>query len=315
MSERDSASATPAAPSARPIGFHVSIEGGLTRAVDRARERGCTAMQIFCGNPRAWRWACRSEHDVQAFRTRRTRAGLVPLVVHSCYLVNVCSPDRAVRRRSLSRLAAEFATARAIGAEHYVLHPGTARGRRPSWAVETAARTIVRAAGRSRAGGRVSGPSLLLETTATRHGPGGRMETLGQLLDRVRQTAAFPHVGLAVDTCHVFATGYDVRRRDEVDRLAADLVAAGGEHAVGLIHVNDARDPCGSGRDRHEHIGRGTIGTDGLKLVLNHPSLSAAPLILETPWESVAADRRNLRAVLRLLPGSHGRHAWPTGSA
>ncbi len=280
----------------RRIGFHVSVEGGLDRAVGRALERGCTALQLFAGNPRGWRL---QERDAAAFarlRDARARADLAPLFVHSCYLINPCSADRGVLARSIRRLAAELEAAADMRADYYVLHPGSHKGKPPAWGIERAAQAIASALERAAAD-----VPVLLEGTASEHGPGGDFGRLGALIERLASAVPGARVGIAVDTCHAFGAGYDFRDGSEVDRLVRDVDGAVGLDALRLLHVNDSRDAPGSRRDRHEHIGRGTIGRRGLANLLNHPALSALPLILETPWESVEADRRNLAAVRQLL--------------
>jgi deoxyribonuclease-4 len=280
----------------RRIGFHVSIEGGLSRAVERAADRGCTCLQVFCGNPRAWAFAERSRGELEEFHDARADAGLAPLFVHACYLINPCASDPDVLRRSMRRMAQELALSAEMGADGYVLHPGSHKGRPADWGVARAAEAIGRAVARA---GRA--PMVLLENTASPHGPGGRMETLGRLVERIGAEAPGVPVGLAVDSCHAFGAGYDLRNADEVARLVREVDCCVGRERLRLLHVNDSRDEPGSHRDRHEHIGRGTIGKEGLSNLLNHPDLSTLPLVLETPWESAEQDRRNLAAVRAIL--------------
>jgi deoxyribonuclease-4 len=281
------------------VGFHVSIADGLPEAVDHALARGCTAFQVFCGNPRAWAFSERGEDESRCFRARRAESGLAPLVVHACYLANPCSCDAGVRARSVGRLAAELRVAAALGADHYVLHPGSHKGRSLSWGVARAVDTLGEALRRAGAA-----PVLLLENTASPHGPGGTPAALGALIGALGASAAAPQIGLALDSCHAFGAGYDLREPPEVDRLVRDLDDEIGLGRLELLHVNDSRDEPGSHRDRHEHIGRGMIGRAGLGNLLNHPALRGLPLILETPWESVEVDRWNLEAVLQLLEGA-----------
>lgn len=279
------------------IGFHVSIAGGFGRAVGRALERECTALQIFCGNPRAWALRRPDEGEIQAFCTARTRAGLHPLFVHSCYLVNPCSQDPNVLRRSIKRLGGELELSHCLGADAYVLHPGSHKGRPADWGILRASESIgsaLHAAGETV-------PALLLEGMASSHGPGGEMRRLGALIDRLKDGAPNHTFGIALDTCHLFGAGYDLRDHAEVERLVNDVDGNVGLPSLHLIHVNDSRDGPGSRRDRHTHIGEGTIGEVGLTKALNHPALNGKPLILETPWESAATDLQNLLAVLRLI--------------
>lgn len=286
----------------RRIGFHVSIEGGLPRAVERALERGCTTLQVFCGNPRGWEMQPRSAGEIAEFRQARARADLRPLFVHSCYLVNPASPDDAVYRRSVRRMSAELSASAAMGADCYVLHPGSHKGRTAEWGLDRAASAIAQAVRLALSEGN-SGHSaaVLLENMAAPYGPGSDFARLGRLVRQVESDMPTARMGVAVDSCHAFGAGYDLRHRGEVERLVADLRREIGLERLGLIHVNDSRDQPGSRRDRHHHIGKGTIGLEGLRNLLAHPAVSSRPMILETPWVSVATDRRNLKAALGLM--------------
>ena len=277
------------------LGFHVSIAGGLRKAVERGLERRCTTLQIFCGNPRAWAIGSRSEEEIESFKRARAQAGLAPLFVHACYLINPCAPDRTVFARSVRRMAEELRACAEIGAEFYIIHPGSHKERSPAWGVRRAAQAIAQAAERAGAAA-----EILLENTASPHGPGGSFETLGALIERTQARAPGLRLGVAIDSCHSFGAGYDLREPAEVERLVEEAHAAVDLSRVQLIHANDSRDPPGSGRDRHYHIGKGAIGTAGMRNLLCHPRLKALPVILETPWESLDADLRNMRAVRRL---------------
>ena len=282
----------------RRIGFHVSIAGGLCRAAARAVERECTAFQIFCDNPRGWATSRRPREALDALRAARAAVGLSPLVVHACYLINPCASDASVFTRTVRRMAHELRTAAEIGADFYVLHPGSHKGMPPDWAIERATKAITDA---TRGAG--TSPVVLLENTAASHGPGGDFQRLGSLVAALRDAAPELDLGLAVDSCHAFGAGYDLRNPAGVDRLLRDVDVAAGLWRVRLLHANDARDPCGSGRDRHWHIGQGTVGAAGLRNLLAHPALVGLPIILETPWQSVQRDLRNIRALRRLLGG------------
>ncbi|MEF8787994.1 MAG: deoxyribonuclease IV [Planctomycetota bacterium] len=185
-----------------------------------------------------------------------------------------------------------------MGADGYVLHPGSARGQPADRCIEAAADILRQALDEATAA-----PPLLLENTATEHGPGGRLEWLARLAEELEAGAGRAAVGVCLDTCHLFAAGYDVRDEAEVDRLLETIEATVGTDRVRLLHVNDARDGPGTGRDRHEHIGEGRIGRGGLRNVLLHPALRGTPAILETPWVSPEVDRENLQAVRDILGG------------
>ncbi len=238
----------------------------------------------------------RDPEELDAFRRERKRAALSPLVVHACYLINPCSESAEIRRKGRGRLRKELELAAQLGADFYVLHPGSNKNRPLEWTANHSATTLAAAADGLR-----KPPCLLLENTASAHGPGGSWQATARVLDALRDDAPHLETGVAIDSCHAFAAGYDFHDAEEVERLAADVKAAVGLSKLRLLHVNDARDPAGSRRDRHEHIGRGAIGRDGLGNLLRHPAFGGLPLILETPWESVEVDRRNLGAVLKLL--------------
>ena len=285
----------------RKVGLHVSIAAGLPRSVPRALARCCETFQIFCANPRGWNLSSRSQEELEAFRLDRRAAGLEPLFVHSCYLINCCAADEGVFRKSVSRLAYELETSAALGAGGYVLHPGTCKARPARWRLKRAARAIGKALDLTH-----GSVPILLETTASSHGPGGGFEQLGELAASVESSSARAEVGFCVDSCHVFARGYDLRIAGEVDRLVAHIEDATGPGRVRLLHLNDSRDECGSGRDRHQHLGEGTIGPEGLRNFLTHPALDSLPVILETPWESEAVDRRNIQGCQGIgAPAAH----------
>jgi deoxyribonuclease-4 len=273
----------------RPLGFHVSIAGGLPKAIERAVERECSCLQIFCGNPRAWATTERSDEEIENFRAARTTADLSPVAVHACYLINPCSPDDEVFRRSIGRMRWELETSARIGAEFYVIHPGSSKGREAEWTLQRAAESLseaLRAADAS--------PCILLENTAGEHGPGGSFPLTADLIAAVEAMSPDHELGIAVDTCHAFAAGYDIRQPEEVNRLVEEIDSALGLSRLKLLHTNDARDPAGSGRDRHQHIGEGEIGDPGFTNLLSQPTLAGIPAILETPWESVETDLRNI---------------------
>jgi deoxyribonuclease-4 len=268
----------------------------LRLAVQRALERECTTFQIFCGNPRAWDMGGRDAAEVEAFRAARKEAGLSPLFVHACYLINLCAPDPAVFDKSVHRMADELAASVEAGADCYVVHPGSHKMMSPAWGVARASEAIVRAAdlvGRC--------PTLLLENTALSCGPGHSFRRLAEVIEAVRRSLPDLDIGIALDSCHAFVAGYDFRRRDGLQRLVQDISTTVGLSSVRLVHANDARDEAGSGRDRHWHIGQGTIGQFGLRNLLLQRDLCRVPVILETPWKGVAEDLQNIRRLRRII--------------
>jgi len=280
---------TPSPALPRRIGFHISVGGGLRRVVRRALDRGSNALQVFCGSPVQWALPERAEGEVRAFAAERLEADLHPLVVHGCYLINPCAHDRTVRRRSIRRLADELAMAARMGADLYVLHAGSHKGRPATWGLRRAAQSLVgawRRAGIPEA----DSPWLLLENLATPHGPGGDMARLGELARRVSTRLPGAGVGVCIDTAHAFAAGYDLAHPAEADRLAADVEQHIGTERLRLLHVNDSAAPAGRGHDRHADIARGQIGAGGLAAVVNHPALRRLPIVMETPEATVESQ-------------------------
>jgi len=279
-----------------PIGFHVSISGGLARAVAETVKRGCTAMQVFCGGPSNWRLPERTPEEFTALHQARADAGLGPIYVHACYLISSCSPNEETRRKSIARLTAGLQIAAQMDAAGYVLHPGSAKGRPMDWAIDLAAESISEALGAAQ-----NAPPLLLENTASQHGPGGRFDNLAALMAKIRSALPDADLGVTLDSCHAWAAGHDLSSPEAVQRMVDEIDATVGVESLQLIHLNDARDACGSHRDRHAEIGQGEIGADALRNFLLNPTLHDLPIILETPGDTVADDVRNLEAALALM--------------
>lgn len=282
------------------IGLHVSIAGGFTKAAERALALGCETIQVFTRSPRGWQAAGLDAGETAGFRAAVTSAGIAPVFVHAPYLVNLATTDRALAARSCAVLAEELDRAAAIGALGVVVHPGHAadRDRAPA----RTARRVAQALRRSR-----SRTLLLLENTAgAATDIGSRFADLAAIIAAVAEhrasSAGADRLGVALDTAHLLAAGAEIRTRAGLDMTLRDFDAAVGLARLHLLHLNDSRFGLGSGRDRHWHIGRGEIGLDGFRTIINHPLLRHLPAILETPRSSAADDRRNLAAVRSLLP-------------
>ena len=259
------------------FGAHLSIAGGVERAVERARAIQAKCLQLFVKPPQQWRFQPLHDKDAARFRSAAADAGLSPLVGHASYLVNLATPDEALYEKSLQCLLAEWDRAERLGLEFLVLHPGSHTGSGEAAGLARIAGALdrlhgVRPAQKCR---------ILLETTAGAGSTlGGRLEHLRYLLETC---GAGDRLGIAIDTCHLFVAGYDLRTPSAVDETLGKIDAAVGLGRVGVVHANDAKGALGSHRDRHEHIGRGKIGREGFRALVNHPALAALPFILETP--------------------------------
>lgn len=279
------------------LGCHVKISGGLLKAVDRALERGCRTFQIFLSNPRGWKGSDELPRELEEFGLRCEEEGLEPVFIHTIYLVNLASPSEEVLEKSIAAVVANLRAAEVLGEAAVVTHLGSHGGA----GLEEGIRRVV--GGLRRIMDLFEGSaSLLLETTA---GSGDTMgHSFSQLGRIIGELGDDPRLGVCLDTCHVFAAGYDVRTRDGLESTLQELEKEVGPQRLRLVHANDSRGKMGSRVDRHMHLGEGEIGVEGFRVMLAHPVLRGVPWILETPEMTVEADVRNLRLLLSLYRGT-----------
>jgi deoxyribonuclease IV len=269
------------------IGAHVSVAGGLERAVGNATAVGCESLQVFVSNARGWAPPPVDPAADERFRADLQAAGLGPLFVHAPYLVNFASASPLTRERSREVVAATLAKAAAIGATGVVVHAGAALASGRTAGLATTREALLPLAD-------AAGPDLVLELTAgTRGALASRFEEMAELLAACEH---HPRLKVCMDTCHAQAAGYDLGDPAGVAKALDELFATLGERVV-LVHANDSRDPVGAGRDRHCPIGTGTIGDQGFAAILSHPGLAALPVITETTGDpdQMAADLTRLK--------------------
>jgi deoxyribonuclease IV len=275
------------------IGAHVSTAGGLHRAVERGVERGCRAIQIFNQSPRMWRPTAYGEEDFGAFNEAIAQTDIGAVVIHGVYLLNCASEDAGLRRKSLASLTHSLRVGAAIGARGVVLHPGSAKTGDVKRALARAGKTIAAALSES------EGCPLHLENTA---GTGG---TLGRSIDELaallQAAGGSARLGVCLDSCHLLASGYDIRTRAGVDSLLAEVSSKVGIERIGSLHLNDSQTPLGSNRDRHANVGKGELGEAGCAAFLAAPAFERLPCVLETagdgdgPTSAELALAENLR--------------------
>jgi deoxyribonuclease-4 len=259
------------------IGAHVSPAGGLPKAIARGVERGCRAIQIFNQSPRMWKSSPYREEDVAAFIEAMAASPIDAVLIHTVYLVNCASEDPEIRAKSLSSLVSSLRAGAQIGACGVVLHPGSAKAGDVPEAIARAGETIREALAESEE------CPLHLENTAGTGGTLGRsVEELAILLEAC---GGDERLGLCLDSCHLFATGYDIRTVAGMDAAMREVAARVGLHRVGSLHLNDSQTPLGSNRDRHANVGAGELGENGCAAFLSAPELETLPCILETPGE------------------------------
>ena len=275
------------------LGVHVSISGGIDKAVTRARDLRCSAMQIFSRNPRGWKASPLSPRVVAAFRGALKDGGIDPVVVHTPYLLNLASADETLHRRSIAALKLDVERAEQLGARYVVTHLGSAGEKGRAFGLKRVIdglRPVI---------SRESSVSVLLENSAgAGNSVGVFFEEFEEIVERL---GAMGRLGICFDSCHGFAAGYDFRSPKETEALVREMDRTVGLSRLALLHLNDCAGALGAHRDRHAHIGKGKIGLGGFRALLGHPSLRMVPMILETPKKTPRDDLRNLSRVRRLI--------------
>jgi deoxyribonuclease-4 len=275
------------------LGVHTSIAGGLTNALADAVRLGCECMQMFVRNQRQWRAGVLSAVQLEEWNRARAApdaAGITPIVVHDSYLINMASPDAATAQRSYESFRDELDRCDQLGLDYLVTHPGSHLDGSPADGLGRLAEALNRLA-EDRPGAKAV---VLLETTAGQGSNlGWRFEQLADVLNLLPPPLgegngegipkAGLRVGVCLDSCHVFAAGYDLRTPQALARTLDEFDAIIGLDRLRAIHINDSRRELGSRVDRHEHIGQGFIGDAGFWSLLHEPRLAAMPMILETP--------------------------------
>lgn len=281
----------------RRIGIHTSTAGGVQNAAERAYRLGCNTFQIFSSSPR--QWAPYELSEPQCAEMNRLRAGydMKPLVVHCNYLINLASSNELFLQKSMAAFRGEVERALSLCAEYLVLHPGSFRGAdREQGLLRTAAAI---AASTQRLDMAKGGLTLLIENTAgSEFSLGGSFEQVAEILERLK--GIIP-VAACIDTCHTHVAGYDIVSEAGLRETLQHLDAAIGLDRVRVWHCNDAKAARGSKLDRHEQIGKGSIGKEAFRALLNDPRLAHAAFIAETPIHRPGDDRRNVAALKSLV--------------
>jgi deoxyribonuclease-4 len=267
------------------IGAHMSVAGGVSKAVDRAVAHGCETLQIFTKNANQWRAKPLDPAEIKLFRQRIEQTGIMPVVSHASYLINLATTFPLLREQSIAAFIDEIDRAEALGLLGVVIHPGTCTAGPDDEALRLIADAI-RTAFKARPRGKTL---VLLEHTAGQGRTlGHRFEHLAAVIEHLRGSA---RVGVCLDTCHLVAAGYDITTEagyrdtfDAFDRLV-------GLERLKAFHGNDSKRPCGSRVDRHEHIGEGCIGLQPFRRLLTDPRFAALPILIETE-KTHAIERR-----------------------
>jgi deoxyribonuclease-4 len=278
------------------IGVHLGTAGGVSNAVEKAREIGANTFQIFSSSPRMWRAPKVDPKQAERMRELRAKLDVGPLVIHTSYLVNVCSQTADFREKSVAAFRGEMERALALGAEYLVLHPGSWKGLTRDEGLKLAAESIERAIDGLPWQG--TGFSILIENTAgAEFSLGGSFEQVAELVALLRAHAP---VGVCLDTCHTHVAGYDIVSAEGYEETMRQAAATVGLDAVRVWHCNDAKAERGSKLDRHEHIGQGLIGVEPFRRLLNDERFAHCAFIAETPVDEPGDEERNVRVLKSL---------------
>jgi deoxyribonuclease-4 len=275
------------------IGAHVSTGGGLVRAIERAEERTCDAIQIFNQSPRMWRPTRYSDDDFAEFREAMGNSRVAVVAIHMIYLINPAAKDREMQRKSLESLTHALWVGDGIGALGVVVHPGALKDDSRTNARKRAIKLIKEALARSE-----RCPIIYENTAGSPQLLGLDFDETAELIDR---TGGPKRLGLCIDSCHLHATGYDVRTPDGMKDLVDEIEVKVGLEQLKLLHVNDSRDKRGSNRDRHAPIGKGEIGRKGFRAFLGERRLQGVPAVLEGPGiDGHNVARKDVQLIRRL---------------
>jgi len=291
------APAKPPKHTARRIGIHTSTAGGIQNAAERAYRLGCNAVQIFSSSPRQWApYLLQPGHVSEMIRLRR-QYDLKPLVIHANYLVNLAGGNPDFHAKSIAAFHGEIERALALHADFLVLHPGSFRGATRELGLQRAASAIAQAAeGLDLKAGKLK---ILIENTAgSEFSLGGSFEQVAELVHLLR---SYVPCAACIDTCHTHVSGYDIVSDEGYNATLALLDRTVGLKSVCVWHCNDAKAACGSKLDRHQHIGKGSIGLKTFRRLLNDPRLAKAAFIAETPIDEPLDDLTNVTALKKLV--------------
>jgi len=276
------------------FGFHISIAGGFSKIVERAEARGCETIQFFSRNPRGWNYSPLNKKEVEAFRSSIPSSDLSPIFLHMPYLPNIASSQSKFYKRSIRSIATDLQRAEHLGAHYLIIHIGHRLEASENQAIEAVSQGIDQAFEKVK-----NGVILLMENTA---GQGTEIGyTFGQIKKIIDGVLDHERVGVCLDTAHSFEAGYDLSNKDGIERTLEAFDQTLGLKRLHLLHLNDSKTPLGSRKDRHWHIGEGHIGREGFRCLVNHPSLSHLPGIMETPRKDTVEDLKNMEVIRSLV--------------
>ena len=278
------------------LGAHMSIAGGVHTAVERGISIGCTTMQMFVKNNNQWRGKELSDEDIATYKKLLRESSIGPVVVHDTYLINLCAADKQILRKSRAALKDELDRCEVLGVEYLNFHPGSHVGAGEEEGIKRIAESLNIIHEETK---KYRVKSVLETTAGQGTAIGYRFEQLREIIDMVAKPN---RMAVCIDTCHVFAAGYDISTERGYEKTFEDFDAIIGLDRLVAFHVNDSKRELGSHVDRHDHIGKGKIGKTGFRLLMNDERFRAVPKILETPkGPEMKEDVRNMRLLRNMV--------------
>ena len=276
------------------FGFHISIAGGFSKVVEKALKAKCETIQLFSRNPRGWGYKDLDCSEVEKFKAALRVSNISPCFVHLPYLPNLAAEKEDLYEKSIDTLCEDLRRAEVLGIPFLVVHIGS----RVSLSEDEAVKKVIK--GLKKALSKVPNQvKILLENTAGQGTElGSRFSQIQQIISSVNNKA---RIGICLDTAHAFQAGYDLSSRKGLDDALSEFDRSIGLHNLHLLHLNDSKTPLGSHSDRHWHIGKGCIGLEGFRNIVNHPQLIHLPGIMETPRQDFKDDLRNMKEMRSLI--------------
>ncbi|MFA6431359.1 MAG: deoxyribonuclease IV [Candidatus Margulisiibacteriota bacterium] len=279
----------------RLLGSHMSVAGGVDKAIERGLSINCTAIQIFVKNNNQWFGKPFQEDEIQRFIMAQKQSNLF-VFAHAGYLINLASSGTENHTKSMQSMREELERCEKLGISFVVLHPGSHLGQ----GVEIGIKNVVNNINQLIAETKGYKVMILLETTAGQGtGLGSSFNELGQIITQVNDTA---RIGVCFDTCHVFAAGYDIKTKEGYEKTWEEFQDNIGLNKLYAFHLNDSKGPLASHKDRHEHIGKGELGIEAFRLLMNDDRFKNLPMVLETPKDpDMQQDVENLKVLNSLI--------------
>jgi len=278
------------------LGAHMSIAGGVDKAIDRGSSINCTAIQIFTKSNTQWRTIPFRKTEVVEFKKKLEKTRIQSVFGHNCYLINLGSQDQEIYKKSMNTLLIELERCEILGLPFLVMHPGSHMGTGERKGIKRIAESLDKILETIRE----YNVQIALETTAGQgRSLGYRFEQIAEIIDLIKLKEK---VGVCLDTCHIFAAGYDIRNRKAYEETIREFDSIVGINKIKAIHLNDSKKELGSRVDRHEHIGKGFIGLEAFRYIMNDERFKEIPKVLETPkGEDMKEDIMNLRVLKGLV--------------